>query len=148
MHEETHEYADDRLHEARLLIETLEGELSKCKAVIGAIRRALCLHIDKPDSDVIGEVARYIACAAQGERDKARLVEVETRLAVGEEASRDARDYLANALDDMRAQGQLSDIESLVEQAHQRLELLGLGDGDPGRTAEQVASVDGQEEEG
>lgn len=113
---------EDKLTEARRQVRELVG-------IVGAVRRALCLHIDRPDSDVVGEVARYIACAAQGEQARDRLL----RLA---EAARDARDLLAEAIDSSCAYPNAE----LVDQAHQRLELFGLGDGEEGEDAEAPAA--------
>ncbi len=74
------------------------------------------------DADVVGEVARYIACAAQAEHTRDRLL----RLA---EAARDARDWLAEAIDSWPN-------SEPVELAHRRLEEMNLGDGDPDATTD------------
>lgn len=106
------------------------------KAHVDAVERdadcplhgATSKHAPDDDSDVPSDATAEAPAAESDERLAAQLTDLQ-------EAARDARDYVMEARDELAGSKRLDVAVEVLELAYDRLEAMGLGDGDPDRMA-------------
>lgn len=105
-------------------------------SLTGLLHRETGLQVDLDAAKAENRSLRAkLAAATLGGTDADRLRDLEA-------AARDARDWIVEALDTMRAAADVPAAVEVLRQAHKRLEAMNLGDGDPDAKAGDHAHPD------